>query len=87
MTKKCCAKQNVITYADGTGVCQSCGTTFNGDEAVTVVQDAEAVAALTLRVDALEGENSELKRQIEEAKDSVASLEQRVLTLEGRVTQ
>lgn len=85
--KQCCPKQNVTTYPDGTGVCQSCRTVFEAGEAVTTGYDPDVVAALTQRMESLEGENSELKRQIGEVQDAITSLGGRVLTLEGQPTQ
>lgn len=86
MSKKCCAKQNIISYPDGTSYCQSCQTQFNGDEAVPVGgASAEDLAALTAEVRSQRDDVVELKRQLGEAKDQVASLSQRVLTLEGNV--
>lgn len=85
MTQKCCAKPNVITYEDGTGLCRSCGTTFNGGEATPAgTTSSEELGALRLEVESLQGNVIELKRQLDEYRDHVASLEQRVLALEGQ---
>lgn len=86
MSRKCCAKQNIVSYPDGTALCQSCQTQFNGDEAVPVGgASAEDLAALVLEVRSVRDELVELRRQLDESKDQVASLAQRVLTLEGNV--
>lgn len=85
MAKQCCAKPNITTYSDGSGVCQSCRTEFAAGEAVVSAStDPDVIAGLVQRVEVLEGENSELNRQIGENRDAVASLERRVLGLEGQ---
>lgn len=88
MSAKCCSKPNVTTYPDGSGICQSCRTEFAAGEAVAATSpDADLVAELMQRLAALEDSVSQISQLTRAANDAVASLDGRVLTLEGNVVQ
>lgn len=86
MSAKCCPKPNIITFPDGTGLCQTCRTEFEAGvikESTTPAEDV--VAALETRITALEDVLSRTVQSVDELKGAVNSVENRVLDLEGKV--